>query len=190
MMGESCVCFRLWSLHNLPDNGQPNLIFPLLFAITQEHSLTFQNFLNIAEHRQTSLNITKHHWPLINQKMKNITKQCWLLMINYQMCQISLNVAKHLPYARHHKLLLITSLSWIQAIHKDRIFWKNLLKNKEMVFGNGVKNIQATGYNGVHWVPYACHYKPCMAYKRERLQFESSLWWRAYGRCFVVILFY
>ena len=30
----------------------------------------------------------------------------------------------------------------------DRIFWKNLLENKEMVFKNGVKNIQTAGYNG------------------------------------------
>jgi len=55
----------------------------------------------------------------------------------------------YIPYARHHKPLLITSRSWIQAINKDRIFWKNLLKNKEIVFENGVKNIQAAGYNGV-----------------------------------------
>ena len=46
----------------------------------------------------------------------------------------------------------IISRSWIQAIHKDRIFWKNLLKNKEMVFGNGVKNIQAAAYNGARTV--------------------------------------
>ena len=29
---------------------------------------------------------------------------------------------------------------------------KNLLKNKEMVFGNGVKNIQAAAYNGASTV--------------------------------------
>ena len=56
------------------------------------------------------------------------------------------------PYARHHKPLLIKSRSWIQAIHKDRIFWKNLLKNKEMVFENGVKNIQAAAYDGARTV--------------------------------------
>jgi hypothetical protein len=54
-----------------------------------------------------------------------------------------------LPYARHHKPLLITSRSWI---HKDRIFWKSLLKNKEMVFENGVKNIQAAAYIGARTV--------------------------------------
>ena len=59
-----------------------------------------------------------------------------------------------LPYARQHKPLLITSHSWIQAIHKDRIFWKKLLKNKEMVFENGVKNVQAAAYNGVCTVMY------------------------------------
>ena len=37
-------------------------------------------------------------------------------------------------------------------MHKDRIFGKNLLKNKEMVFGNGVKNIQAAAYNGARTV--------------------------------------
>ena len=52
------------------------------------------------------------------------------------------------PYGRHHKPLLITSRSWIQAKNKNKNFWKNLLKNKEMVFENGVKNIQAAAYNG------------------------------------------
>ena len=61
-------------------------------------------------------------------------------------------MTKNLPYERHHKPLLIKSRSWIQAIHKDRIFWKNLLKNKEMVFENGVKNIQAAAYNGARTV--------------------------------------
>ena len=46
----------------------------------------------------------------------------------------------------------IISRSWIQAIHKDKNFWKNLLKNKEMVFENGVKNIQAAAYNGARTV--------------------------------------
>ena len=50
----------------------------------------------------------------------------------------------------------IISRSWIQAIHKDRIFWKKLLKNKEMVFGNGVKNIQAAAYNGARTVCANC----------------------------------
>ena len=34
----------------------------------------------------------------------------------------------------------------------DKIFWKNLLENKEMYFKNGVKNIKATGYNGARSV--------------------------------------
>ena len=38
--------------------------------------------------------------------------------------------------------------SCILAIHKVRIFLKNVLKNKGMVFKNGVKNIQAAAYNG------------------------------------------
>ena len=62
------------------------------------------------------------------------------------------NCNLQLPYACHHKPLLITSRSWIQAIHKDRIFWKNLLKNKEMVFENGVKNIQVAVYDGARTV--------------------------------------
>ena len=53
-----------------------------------------------------------------------------------------------IPYTRHHKPLLIRRRSWIQVIHKDRIFWKNLLQNKDMVFGDGVKNKQAAAYNG------------------------------------------
>ena len=57
-----------------------------------------------------------------------------------------MNLIFCLPYARHHKLLLIRSRPWIQAIHKDRIFWKNLLKNKEMVFGNGVKNYTSRSF--------------------------------------------
>ena len=43
------------------------------------------------------------------------------------------------------------SRSWLQAI-QDRIFWKNLLKNKEMVFENGIKNIQAAAYNDARTV--------------------------------------
>ena len=64
------------------------------------------------------------------------------------------NFVKDIPYARPHKPLLVRSHFWIQAIHKGRIFYKNLLKNKEMVFGNGVKNIQASAYNGAHTVYY------------------------------------
>ena len=58
----------------------------------------------------------------------------------------------YMPYARHYNPLLITKRSRIQAIHKDRIFWKKLLENKEMVFKNEVKNIQATAYNGARTV--------------------------------------
>ena len=53
---------------------------------------------------------------------------------------------------RHFNLLLITNRSWILAIDNDRIFWKNLLENKEMVFKNEVKNIQTMGYNGARMV--------------------------------------
>ena len=40
----------------------------------------------------------------------------------------------------------------VLTIHKDRIVWKNLLENKEMVFKNEVKNIQTMGYNGARMV--------------------------------------
>ena len=47
----------------------------------------------------------------------------------------------------------IISRFWIQAIQKDRIFWKKTsLKKKEMVFENGVKSIQAAAYNGARTV--------------------------------------
>ena len=42
----------------------------------------------------------------------------------------------------------IITRSWILTIHKDRIFWKNFLDNKEMFFKNRVKNIDAAAYNG------------------------------------------
>ena len=54
----------------------------------------------------------------------------------------------------HHNPLLIRNRSWILTIHKERILWKNLLENKEMVFENGVSNIQATAYNGGFMVFY------------------------------------
>ena len=83
-----------------------------------------------------------------------MTKFCYknLNELHIQTWIFKLDFLKNLPYASHHKPFLITRRSWIQAIHKDRIFWKNLLKNKEMVFENGVKSIQAVAYNGVHTV--------------------------------------
>ena len=38
------------------------------------------------------------------------------------------------------------------TIDKEIIFWKNLFENKEMVFKNGVKNIQTAAYNGARTV--------------------------------------
>jgi hypothetical protein len=61
---------------------------------------------------------------------------------------------KNVLYGNHHNPLLITNRSWILAIHKNRIFWKNLLENKEIVFKNGVKNIQAIAYNAAPKVIY------------------------------------
>ena len=42
--------------------------------------------------------------------------------------------------------------SWILAIHKDRIFSKNLLESKEIMSKNWVKNIQTAAYNGTRTV--------------------------------------
>ena len=39
-----------------------------------------------------------------------------------------------------------TQIKQTSHCDKDRIFWKNFLKNKEMVFESGVKNIQAAAY--------------------------------------------
>jgi hypothetical protein len=63
-------------------------------------------------------------------------------------------VCFYVPYAHHHNSLLIRNRSWILTVHNDKIFWKNLLENKEMVLKNGVKNIQAVGYNGTRTVLY------------------------------------
>ena len=59
---------------------------------------------------------------------------------------------KYLPYARRQNLLLIRNCCWVLAIHKDRISWKKLLENKEMVFKNWVKAIQAAAYNGARTI--------------------------------------
>ena len=55
----------------------------------------------------------------------------------------------------------------MQTIQKDSIFWKNL-KNKEMVFKNGVINIQAAAYNGAHTV-----------FKFSAPNSDSALFWAA-----------
>jgi hypothetical protein len=57
-------------------------------------------------------------------------------------------------FVRHYNPLLIRNRSRILTIHKDRIFFKNLLEKKEMVFQNGVKSIQAAAYNGARMVLY------------------------------------
>ena len=54
----------------------------------------------------------------------------------------------YIPYTCHHNPLLTWNCSRILTIHKDRIFWKNLLENREMDFKNVVENIQTTGYDG------------------------------------------
>ena len=100
----------------------------------------------------------------------------------------------------HHKTFIyrtraIISHFWIQAIHKDRIFWKNLLKNKEMVFWNGVKNIQAVAYKGARkvnadhkksttfhssrtpWLPFTI-YKNFNWLSRAKLLQLQMIYWR------------
>ena len=57
-------------------------------------------------------------------------------------------VSFKLPYTRHHNPLLIRNRSWILTIHKDRIFWKNLLEKMFFTFKMWLKNIQTSGYNG------------------------------------------
>ena len=52
------------------------------------------------------------------------------------------------------RMRAIITRSWILAIHKVRIFLRNVLKNKEIVFKNVVKNIQAAAYNGKRTVSY------------------------------------
>jgi hypothetical protein len=58
------------------------------------------------------------------------------------------------PYTRHYNPLLIRNRSWILAIHKDRIFWKNLLEKTFLASKKWVKNIQTAGYNGARTVYY------------------------------------
>ena len=67
-------------------------------------------------------------------------------------CQISRIFFKLQFRASNYRTRDIISRSWWEVMHKDRIFWKNLLKNKEMVVENGVKNIQAAAYDGARTV--------------------------------------
>ena len=69
-----------------------------------------------------------------------------------QSAYASTKICMYVPYARHHIPLLFRNRTWILTVHKAKIFWKNLLENKEMVFKNGVKSIQAAGYNGARTV--------------------------------------
>ena len=63
-----------------------------------------------------------------------------------------------------YRLRAIITRSRILTINKDRIFWKNLLGNKEMVFQNGIKSIQAAAYNDARTV-----YKPVSWFIYERV---------------------
>ena len=57
-----------------------------------------------------------------------------------------LHCVRSLLWLCHHNTLLITSCSWVLIIYKDRIYWKNLVENKEIVFKNGIISIQALCY--------------------------------------------
>ena len=81
------------------------------------------------------------------------TKWCCFVMHDSCFCicmhDVSVSYFK-LPYACHHNPLLIRFIrnsSWTLTIHKDRIFSKKLLENKEMDFKNQAMNIQAAGYS-------------------------------------------
>ena len=57
-----------------------------------------------------------------------------------------------IPYTLHCNPLLIRNRSWIITIHKDKIFWKNLLEKTFLASKKWVKNIQTAGYNGAYTV--------------------------------------
>ena len=66
-----------------------------------------------------------------------MTKQDWK---GFQSSRLRTRQTQNcLLYAGHHNQILITNQSRILSIHKERILWKNLLENKEMVFKNGAK---------------------------------------------------
>ena len=58
----------------------------------------------------------------------------------------------HLPYARHHILLLIRNHSWILTIHKARMLRKKPLEKPFLDFKKWVKSIQTASYNGARTV--------------------------------------
>ena len=66
----------------------------------------------------------------------------WTAAVNISLVRY-ITIWTYLPYAHHHNLLLITNNSWILTIHKNIVFCENLI--------NGVKNIQAAGYN-CYWL--------------------------------------
>ena len=59
----------------------------------------------------------------------------WMLL--WHGADFTIDPYVHILYACHHNPLLIRNRSWILTMHKDRIFWKNLLEKKEMDFKMG-----------------------------------------------------
>ena len=88
----------------------------------------------------------------------------------------------------HHNTHLITNRSW-------KNFLKNPFENKDLVFKNGVKNIQAVNYNGTRtvngyrdtwcilyfllfsfWLPAAHRYASNLS-RSDGMQIEKCIWW-------------
>jgi hypothetical protein len=69
-----------------------------------------------------------------------------------QLCSQKASTDFSIPYTRHYNPLVIRNRSWILTIHKDRIFWKNLLEKTFLASKKWVKNIQTVGYNGASTV--------------------------------------
>ena len=78
----------------------------------------------------------------------------WLLLPNQPNVQTSFPSSNMSLFI--YRRPAIISRSWLQAILEYKPYIrrefskKNLLKNKEMVFENGAKNIQAEAYNGAY----------------------------------------
>ena len=65
------------------------------------------------------------------------------------------SIAPGIQLLLSYRTRAIITRSWILTIHKDRIFQKKLLENKEMVLKKWVKSIQTAGYNGACTI-YTC----------------------------------
>ena len=75
---------------------------------------------------------------------------------------------------------------------KDRIFWITLLKNKEMVFKNGFKNIQVMNHNDVRTVIQHCSEMASLSDltsgQSKNLKKESKLLTRAFQITYFILI--